>query len=111
MDQERALENVGGNHEILQEMIELFIGECPKQMHEIESAHADGDLQRLTRSAHTLKGSVALFAADAATEAAKRIEFMGRNNNVDEFDAAWAELQEDIDQLMSALGEIRSNGK
>lgn len=111
MDQQRALENVGGNHEILQEMIELFIGECPKQMHEIESAHADGDLQRLTRSAHTLKGSVALFAADAATEAAKRIEFMGRNNNVDEFDAAWAELQEDIDQLMSALGEIRSNGK
>ena len=108
MDQERALENVGGNREILNEMIDLFVNECPKQMQEIKSAHTAGDLPRLTRSAHTLKGSVALFAADEATAAAKRIEFMGRNNNVEEFDAAWAELQEDIDQLMSKLSEIRS---
>ncbi|MHC2068252.1 response regulator [Bremerella sp. T1] len=107
-DLERALENVGGNDEILQEMIALFLTECPKQMHEIEDAYENGNLEKLIRSAHTLKGSVALFAADEATAAARKIEFMGRDEKLDEFSSAWSNLQEKIDQLTSALSAAQT---
>ncbi|MBI1247895.1 response regulator [bacterium] len=107
-NQQRALENAGGNSEILQEMIDLFAAECPKQMNEIQAAHASGDNQRLTRAAHTLKGSVALFAADKATAAARRIEFMGRDNDVEDFPEAWSELKTRIEALLSALVSIRT---
>ena len=107
MDQERALENVGGNRDVLNEMIDLFTTECPKQMSEIQSAYHSGDVKRLIRSAHTLKGSVALFGADKATAAARRVEFMGRDNQLEEFTEAWSELQADIDKLMSDLANVR----
>ena len=40
-----------------------------------------GDLPGLARAAHTLKGSVAIFAAQAAYDAALRIEQMGRDGD------------------------------
>ena len=102
-DREEALRNVGDSQDILNEMIELFATECPKQMAEIEAAHASGDMEVLARAAHTLKGSVALFAAEAATAAARRIEMMARDGNLEEYAEAWSELQRHIEQLLQEL--------
>lgn len=106
---ERALENVGGSEDILDEMIDLFTTECPKQLNDIQAAFAAGDNEKFIRSAHTLKGSVALFAADEATAAARRIEFMGRDNELGDFQNAWSDLKQNIDELMSALAETRAH--
>ncbi len=108
-DPERALENVGGSRDILDEMIDLFTTECPKQLNEIQNAFASGDNEKLIRSAHTLKGSVALFAADQATDAARRIEFMGRDNELDDFEDAWNELKQNIQELLSALADTKAH--
>ena len=48
---------------MLRELVELFRVECPKQMAEIRRQQAAGDLPGLARAAHTLKGSVSMFAA------------------------------------------------
>ncbi|GAA4428000.1 response regulator [Bremerella cremea] len=106
-NREQALDNVGGNEVILREMLDLFMTECPKQMNEIKAAYVAGDHDRLTRAAHTLKGSVAMFAADAAISAARRIEFMGRNDKIDEFEVAWIDLQEKIKRLTADLSADR----
>jgi len=106
---DRALENVGGSEDILQEMIDLFITECPKQLNDIQAAFASGDNEKFIRSAHTLKGSVALFAADAATAAARRIEFMGRDNELGDFQDAWDDLKQNINELLSALAEAKAH--
>ncbi|MEW4564886.1 response regulator [Bremerella sp. JC770] len=105
---DRALENVGGSEEILQEMIDLFTTECPKQLNDIQAAFASGDNEKLIRSAHTLKGSVALFAADATTAAARRIEFMGRDNELGDFQDAWDDLKQNINELLSALADAKA---
>jgi signal transduction histidine kinase/DNA-binding response OmpR family regulator/HPt (histidine-containing phosphotransfer) domain-containing protein len=98
-----ALNRVGGSEEILRELVELFRTECPKQMIDIQQQHAVGDLPALARAAHTLKGSVAIFAAQPAYEAALRIEKMGRSGDASSFDEAWHDLQSAIDRLMAAL--------
>ncbi|QDU73629.1 Signal transduction histidine-protein kinase BarA [Bremerella volcania] len=105
----RALENVGGSEEILDEMIDLFTTECPKQLNDIQAAFASGDNEKFIRSAHTLKGSVSLFAADAATAAARRIEFMGRDNELGDFQDAWDDLKQNINELMSALADTKAH--
>ncbi|MBA2112938.1 hybrid sensor histidine kinase/response regulator [Bremerella alba] len=105
----RALENVGGSEEILNEMIDLFTTECPKQLHEIQAAFASGDNEKFIRSAHTLKGSVALFAADEATASARRIEFMGRDNELSDFQDAWNDLTQNVNELISALNNAKSH--
>jgi CheY-like chemotaxis protein len=102
-DRHEALQNVGGSEEILAEMIELFTAECPKQMADISAAYDSRDLPALTRAAHTLKGSLSMFAADAATAAARRIEMMARDGNFEEYVETWSELQHQISELLPAL--------
>ena len=92
-DREEALTRVGGSEELLRELVELFRSECPKQMDEIRRQHAAGDLAGLARAAHTLKGSVSIFAAQTAYDAALRIEKMGRAGDASDFDDAWHNLQ------------------
>lgn len=100
---EVALENVGGSEEMLREVVELFATECPKQMTDIEEAHESGDSERVSRAAHTLKSSVALLGAERAAAAAKKIEYMARDNELADFAEAWHELKQRVDELLEAL--------
>ncbi|QDU88676.1 Signal transduction histidine-protein kinase BarA [Pirellulimonas nuda] len=102
-DRAEALLNVGGSDDFLKEMIELFLVECPKQMTAVEAAHTSGKPAALMEAAHTLKGSVSMFAANEATAAARRVEKMGRTGDLDDYDAAWADLQSRIAELVAAL--------
>ncbi|TWU23779.1 response regulator [Bythopirellula polymerisocia] len=102
-DRDAALANVGGSDAFLREMVELFLAECPKQLTEIEQARASGEQVALTRAAHTFKGSVSIFAADNASEAAKRIEEMSRAGDLTDYDQAWNELQQRAGELVAGL--------
>jgi CheY-like chemotaxis protein len=107
-DRDAALRNVGGSDAVLAEMVELFAAECPKQMAEIAAAYQAGDSVALSRAAHTLKGSVSLFGAEGAKAAAQRLELIGRENKLSEYQQAWAELQAHIDELQRALRALES---
>jgi CheY-like chemotaxis protein len=105
-DREEALKRVGGSEEILVELVDLFRAECPNQLKEIREQHDAGDLPGLARAAHTLKGSVSIFAADPAFEAALRIERMAREGNAAEFDDAWNNLHREADRLLAAFDRV-----
>ena len=81
-DQEAALQSVDGDTELLVEMAELFLQDSARLLQEIGEAVAAGDASGLHRSAHTLKGSVANFAAEEACETAFQLEMMGRSGNL-----------------------------
>jgi CheY-like chemotaxis protein len=102
-DQDEALKNVGGSQAMLTEMAGLLAIECPKQLAEIEAAFTAADCETVMRAAHTLKSSVALFGAQAATAAARRVETLGREGKLDSFPEAWAELQQRVGELLEAL--------
>jgi two-component system, sensor histidine kinase and response regulator len=102
-DRIEALKRVGDSEDILRELVELFRAEGPKQLAEIKHCQLAGDLPGLARAAHTLKGSVGIFAAQAAFDAALRIEKMGRDGDVSEFDDAWARLEREIKRLLFDL--------
>ncbi|MGC2422721.1 MAG: response regulator [Candidatus Acidiferrales bacterium] len=69
-----ALERVEGDRELLDELIRLFVEECPKNMAEIRSACEVRDARLLERIAHTMKGSSASLCADEVSEAACALE-------------------------------------
>ncbi|MGI9430281.1 MAG: response regulator, partial [Bythopirellula sp.] len=106
-DYTTALENVGGSEAVLREVVDLFCVECPKQMADIEAAFASGNKESVMRAAHTFKGSVALFAADAATAAAKRIEAMGRTGSLDDYPNAWDALNVQVNELLESFRALK----
>lgn len=82
LDPNAILDRMGGDVELLQEITGIFISEYPHMMNEIRTAIQVGDAGRLQHSAHTLKGSVANFGAQAAVDAALELELMGREGDL-----------------------------
>jgi signal transduction histidine kinase/CheY-like chemotaxis protein/HPt (histidine-containing phosphotransfer) domain-containing protein len=80
VDRRAALEVVGGDLELLRGLIDTFFKECPGLLANIHAAIASRDGRALHRAAHTIKGAVRVFGAQAAWDEAQRLETMGREN-------------------------------
>jgi HPt (histidine-containing phosphotransfer) domain-containing protein len=78
-DWEFALGVVDGDRELLRELIEAFLEECPRYMLDIDSAIKRNDPETLRRAAHTVKGGMRHFGAGPAIETAERLEQLARS--------------------------------
>jgi len=108
-DRDRLLEYAGGSAEAMKELVDLFAVECPKLMKAVREAierNASSDLQR---AAHTLKGSLLIFGARHPTEAALRLETMGREGNLTGVQQAWSTLGKEVERLMAMLADLRKS--
>jgi CheY-like chemotaxis protein len=102
-DRETALEQTQGDPELLQEIAALFLDELPHLTDAIQDALVKQDSNALERAAHKLKGSVGSFGARRAYDAAYRLEVIGREGRLAEADAAWSDLEGDVERLRAAL--------
>jgi HPt (histidine-containing phosphotransfer) domain-containing protein len=85
----------------------LFLEETPRLLAEIQSSILHRDARALAHVAHTLKGAVGNFGAQAAFEAALRLEAMGRGGDLTQAEAAHAELTKELLRLEEALVALR----
>ena len=99
-DRTEALTHVGGDVELLKELIGLFREECPHLLADIHNAITRQDAAKLLISAHTLKGAVSNFGAAPACDAAQRLETMGH-------DAEWTGVAEAEVALKTALSRLQ----
>ena len=106
-----ALSRVGDDHALLVDLGRLFRGECAKLFAEIREAAGRGDMDALQRAAHSLKGSVATFAADDAVNAAIKIETLARGGDSAGMAEAIATLEAEIERVLKALAELESAGE
>jgi len=104
LDRDLALSRVGGDAGLLQEIAALFIEDYPKVLAELQAAAARGDAKGVERGAHGLKGSVANFGAQAAVDAAFRLEQMGHARDL-------AGVREAIEALARALDALHAELK
>ncbi|MEP6936532.1 MAG: PAS domain S-box protein, partial [Chthoniobacterales bacterium] len=104
--QSAALESVGGDVEGLQELANIFLDESSKLMPEIREAVARGDATAFRNGAHTLKGAVGIFGADAARDAARRLESLGREGDLAHAHQAYTALETEMDLLKPTLAAL-----
>ncbi len=100
LDESVALSRVGGDVELLREVIGLFLDDYPQSLDMIRDAVARGDQSSLERHAHSLKGSVSTFGAQEAFDAALALEKQGRTGDL-------AEAQDGLHRLEHALATLR----
>jgi len=107
IDWKLARRNTADDDSLLQELMKMFMAECPELLVEIRQAIDTSDVNLLRRAAHTLKGSAAIFGAYAVVDAALQLERMGRENN---FTIARQGLQT-LESRTSLLLEACNNSK
>lgn len=107
VDWDLARKNTCNDAPLLREIVRIFLDECPHTISEIRQAIESSDATLLRRSAHTLKGSAAIFGALPVVDAALRLEMMGRENNFETAVAALERLESRAEQLIETLRATR----
>jgi two-component system sensor histidine kinase/response regulator len=102
-----ALDRVGGDEALLQEVIDLFLDEYPHLVAEVEQAVAESDPKLLERAAHSLKGSLSTIGAEAAADEALRLEMMGRMGGLEGAREGLSNLHAAITRLCRKLGALK----
>jgi HPt (histidine-containing phosphotransfer) domain-containing protein len=94
-----VLARVDGDRELLAELAAIFREQARDLMGGLGAAVAAGDTRRVEQLAHTLRGSLATFGAQAAVQVAQDLELIGRNGQV----AGAAELVARLDQQVAGI--------
>ncbi|MCI0485999.1 MAG: PAS domain S-box protein [Blastocatellia bacterium] len=107
-DRQEALSRVDGDMDLLLELMELFFEGCPSQLSTMREAIARSDGETIAEAAHSLKGAAGNLGANAAYEAAKKLEMMGREGNLHGAVEAWEELAAKIERLKAVIAALNS---
>jgi len=102
-DLKKALEQVGGDQEILKEIIGIYREEYPKQLRQIQEAMDKNNAAEAGNVAHTIKGAVGNFGAKPAFEAALRLEKIGKSGDLSEALKAFEALKGELERLEGEL--------
>jgi protein-histidine pros-kinase len=91
-----------GDDSLLAELIGLFVEDVPNRLAAVEQSLASANPAGVCRSAHYLKGALALFDARPA-DIAGRLEQMGRSSDLTRANETFSKLQQETRRLVSAL--------
>ena len=103
LDEAAALAQMDGDAELLAEMARVLLQDCPNQLATIRAAITHGDSKLVERAAHKLKGSLGIFGAKQAFEAALRLETMAGGGDLAQAEETFAVLEAALKRLTPAL--------
>jgi HPt (histidine-containing phosphotransfer) domain-containing protein len=105
-----GLRELGGAEDpgLLVELIDLYLGDAPQRMAEIEQSLANGDWKLLERAAHTLKSASANIGALGLSELCKQLECQARKRDPHDCESLCKRSAEDLARVESALRKLRS---
>ena len=101
-----ALNRLGGDQSLLEEVAQLFIETAPDLLEQVRLAVDTRNTAAVYRAAHTLKGSLGNFCAEPAFQAAYRLEQIGRSGEMASLDEAFASLEAELGRLQPALAAL-----
>ncbi|NND97216.1 MAG: Hpt domain-containing protein [Pirellulaceae bacterium] len=104
---QEALIYTAGDPEMLASMAELFLVEGPKQLQQIDTQVKAGNLEGIRKGAHSLKGSITIFAAREAVAAALELERVANEENAALIPDAWNALTIEVGRLLDDAQRLR----
>jgi PAS domain S-box-containing protein len=103
IDWNAALKTCGGDHGLLRDIVQAFLEEHPRRIDEIRKAIDTADFELLNRSAHTIKGSMRYFSAQAVYDRAFALEQLGVSQNLDGAEEVFGLLKQELAKLVPHL--------
>ena len=111
LDRKTLWERVAGDADLLREIIELFLADCPERLLELHEALTHQDFPALARAAHRLKGALGNISANHALAAVRRVETAARAGDVQAATEALARLENELARLTPLLAVYAGDGQ
>jgi len=102
----RQLQEPGGP-DIIAQLIDLFLSELPTKLAAVQQAIEHRDATRLTKAAHTLKGSSATMGAQRAARVCLELEQLGKAGDLTGAVDLFARLEKELESAREALAQVR----
>jgi HPt (histidine-containing phosphotransfer) domain-containing protein len=87
----------------MMQLAQAFLDEVPARMERLRQAFQAADAATVQASAHSLKGTLAVFAAKAAITAAARLEELVSKGDLSEANAPLTALEGEVQTLLAEL--------
>jgi two-component system sensor histidine kinase/response regulator len=108
VDLDSLLTGFGGNRKLVREVVDVFIEDTPKMLERLRAACRGNDAVELASAAHAIKGSAGLFSQGAVYQSARRVEQLAKAGDLQQADAACADVEADLAQLLAELRHLRT---
>ena len=99
-DRRAALERMGDDEALFRDMVRFFLSDFPELVEQLRHGLLDDDASAVERSAHSLRGLAANCGSGPASEAADRVENIGRERRL-------ADAPEAVERLVGELHRLR----
>ncbi len=99
-----------GDREILVELFDEFLQECPPRIETMREGIAKQQPDLVDSGAHAIKGSSANLGAIGIQQTASHLESLARTNNLTEATRFIDQLEEEIERLQTHLQEVGLGG-
>jgi PAS domain S-box-containing protein len=102
---DEALEVVGGDLDLLRDVVQMSLNECPEQVQALRGAMDQQDAHGVERSAHRLKGILGNVGGMAAREAVQRLESMGTRGDLAGGPAALKRFEDELRRVVTFFSQ------
>ena len=111
VDLPAALRWVDGDHELLAELIGIFLEDCPRKLHALEQAVQASHAIEVRQTAHSLKGMVACFSTKSAHGLANEMEGLGQAGDLSKASDLLTTLRLEFARVLNHLKTTDGQGK
>jgi CheY-like chemotaxis protein len=102
-DEAALRERVGGDDDLMADVIRLFLDDLPVRLAAIEGAVTARNADAIRTEAHSLKGAAGNLSAGGLFEAARRLERAGAEAQLEAVASSWSQLSVEARNLRDVL--------
>lgn len=102
-DHNDALERVLDNHDLLQQLVQLFLDSIPEQVADFQRAFSQHDFASIRTLAHTLKGVASNLSTHQLNALAIELETAAHHQQWEQILGLWPQLQTAYQQVQQVL--------
>ncbi len=110
-DPAMILQNIGGDEEILQQLLAMFVTRSPGMLQQISDAIEACDARGLEHSAHAMKGTAGNLCAATVASIAGQLEALGRMGQVVEAAGVMEQLQQAVSRVVQDIRQLQTYRK
>ena len=104
-DEQDALDRLGGDTELLQMIIGVFLTACTDQLSKLEKAIIASDFKTAYREAHSIKGAAANVSAKRISAIASELERHMSESDIEEAPQLFEALREEIEVFKTTFAD------
>lgn len=105
------LARVGGDAQVFRELCDLFLDDAPKRLALIREALAAGNARAVQSAAHAFRGAASVFDAVQVVAAARGVEQLATDGDLDGAREMLVTLEAHSDALMTEIAAERPGAK